>query len=1045
MANTTGNRSSAFCVGRYLVWARFESPSVLTSKPASTSDWSRALRIFVEMCSREARNSRTSFKVDQSPDEVFEAINNVRGWWSEDMEGMTDELGEFKYHYQDIHRCTLQITELVPGSKVVWHITNNYFNFVEDKSEWKDTDIVFEIEEKDGQTEVRFTHVGLVPSYECYDVCTDSWGIYINGSLHDLITKEHAYSHRYSQAAQFCRRLASPFARNHDHHFLVIKCNRLDGRGPCIRLNWRISIRNYYSLAQERANPMQLLREAAGRVSGMGDAAENRLAAHNRIKGGLDLSAIFYMSYVILWVLVILLTLACVHLLRRKPAILRQDAPSQSDSGGLESIGLPSGTPFPHDGRLTLDGTAPQFNNALVILSMTLCGSCEALYPQLHRLHHQHPHMPIYILLFADQEEQIKQTVEKYKLELPVIACTPQDTDYYQTHFFPFGYAVNQDGLVVSKSNLDKENDLQLLASAIMDHEVRLKRACMAQISTAILPVLQVYVTIELVHRTELVIRDGSSQLGPAFTILLYQLLLFLLQLVLDVFVDFLVSKIKLVVLLHFGQEVTQKSSRLSLLHFENHEFFDLLQRVSTGLEYRGLQFFQSFLQIAKNLTTLIGFVIVLLGFHWLLAFGILLLIFPSLYIDIKESGFKVSQFVNQTPTRRRSIYFSSLLTEREWAKEVRIFGLADYFINQWRKYCQQNGQEQIDLERTMSIYKVAVNGLLLVMVTLISGLLLKLAAAGAMTIASFVALIQTVFSIQSNLKFMATYIAGIYEQALYANDLFRFLALEEEEPDDAPKLPFPVSLEQGISVKNLGFAYPAHERSILRDISFDVGIGEKIAIVGENGAGKSTLVKCLLGLYQPTAGTITYNGIPLDQMDTDEFRKHITAIFQDFAQYQLTLRENIGLGHVEWMQEESRLQVAAAKSGVDEFFNELSEGYDTELGHKFLGGHELSYGQWQKIAISRAFFRDSAIIVLDEPTSALDPMAEAQLFEHIAQLTKGKTTFFISHRLGICRAADRILVLKDGQLVEQGSHDQLMNSDGEYADMFRTQAEWYQ
>ncbi|WP_052350754.1 ABC transporter ATP-binding protein [Paenibacillus gorillae] len=566
-----------------------------------------------------------------------------------------------------------------------------------------------------------------------------------------------------------------------------------------------------------------------------------------------------------------------------------------------------------------------------------------------------------------------------------------------------------------------------------------------AQFSTAIIPVLQVYVTIELVHRTERVIQEGASQLGPAFVILLYQLCLFLLQLVLEVFVDFLVSKIKLVVLLHLGQEVTEKSARLSLLHFENHEFFDLLQRVSTGLEHRGLQFFQSFLQIAKNLITITGFVVVLLGFHWLLAFGILLLIIPSLYIDIKESGFKVSQFVRQTPVRRRSIYFNTLLTERQWAKEIRIFGLSDYFINQWRKYTQQNGQEQIDLERKMSIFKVAVNGLLLVMVTLISGFLIKLAALGTMTIASFVALIQTVFSIQSNLKYMASYIAGIYEQALYTSDLFHFLGMKEEETDESPKLPFPASLEEGISVNNLGFSYPNNERPILNGISFDVNIGEKIAIVGENGAGKSTLAKCLLGLYQPTAGTVSYNGIPLDQMDTNDFREHVTAIFQDFAQYQLTLRENIGLGHVEWMQEESRLQMAAAKSGVDEFFNELSQGFDTELGHKFYGGHELSYGQWQKIAISRAFFRDSAIIMLDEPTSALDPMAEAQLFEQIAQLTEGKTTFFISHRLGICRAADRILVLKDGQLVEQGNHEQLMNLDGEYASMFRTQAEWYQ
>ncbi|GGG71986.1 TlpA family protein disulfide reductase [Paenibacillus radicis (ex Gao et al. 2016)] len=186
------------------------------------------------------------------------------------------------------------------------------------------------------------------------------------------------------------------------------------------------------------------------------------------------MSAIFYVSYIILWMLVILLTAACVYLLKRKPASPKQDTPVQS---GLDGIGLPKGIPFPNDGRLTLDGAVPHFNNALVILSMTLCGTCEALYPKLHRFRQQHPHIPIYILLFADQEEQITQTVEKYQLKLPVIACTPQDTEFFQTHFFPFGYAVDQEGLVASKSNLDQEDDLNLMASATVEHESRLAKA----------------------------------------------------------------------------------------------------------------------------------------------------------------------------------------------------------------------------------------------------------------------------------------------------------------------------------------------------------------------------------------------------------------------------------------------------------------------------------------------------------------------------------------------------------------------------------------
>jgi len=188
-------------------------------------------------------------------------------------------------------------------------------------------------------------------------------------------------------------------------------------------------------------------------------------------------SAIFYVSYVILWALVILLTVACVHLLKRKPASLQQDAPLQSDSDELEGLGLPTGAPFPNDGRLTLGGAVPDFRNSLIICSMTACGSCEAMYPSLLRFHQQNPHVSIYILLFTDQEEHIQQTVDKYPFDLPVVACTPEDTEFFQTKFFPFGYAVNQDGLVSSKSHLNKENDFDLMASTLTDHEVRLKRA----------------------------------------------------------------------------------------------------------------------------------------------------------------------------------------------------------------------------------------------------------------------------------------------------------------------------------------------------------------------------------------------------------------------------------------------------------------------------------------------------------------------------------------------------------------------------------------
>ncbi|MDB5054272.1 MAG: putative transporter ATP-binding protein [Bacilli bacterium] len=567
------------------------------------------------------------------------------------------------------------------------------------------------------------------------------------------------------------------------------------------------------------------------------------------------------------------------------------------------------------------------------------------------------------------------------------------------------------------------------------------------EISLSFIPVVQIFVTFKLMNAVQLIASRGLPELIIGYRILLFQFGLLLMGIILELLNTHVSKNLRLHATLHFGNEISTKSSRLTLLNFEKHDFYDLLQRVSTGFEMRGLLFFQSFLQIIQSTFTLIGFFVVLMRFHWALAVGLLLLVVPSLFINIRETHFQFSQFVRQTPASRRANYFFSLLTNREWAKEVRIFSLSHYIVNQWKVYYKQNGIEQLALDRKMSILKLGINGFTLLIVTLVSGLLLNLAAIGKLSLSYFIALVQIITTVQGNLKVLASYLANIYEQALYTRDLFIFLESEEEseELEESDKLPFPANILSEITVRNAMFIYPNTGRTVLNNISFEVKAGEKIAIVGENGSGKSTLVKCLLGLYPLTEGIIEYNGVSLSNIDLKDMRKHVTAIFQDFVQYQLTLRENIGFGKIDYMDDNARLQSAAAISGVDQFINQLPQGYDTTLGYSFMGGQELSFGQWQKIAISRAFFSDSEVIVLDEPTASLDPMTEAVLFETIAQLTQGKTTFFISHRLGVCRAADRILVLKNGELIEQGNHDQLMQSNGEYARMFSIQAEWYQ
>ncbi|MNI47443.1 putative ABC transporter ATP-binding protein [compost metagenome] len=246
------------------------------------------------------------------------------------------------------------------------------------------------------------------------------------------------------------------------------------------------------------------------------------------------------------------------------------------------------------------------------------------------------------------------------------------------------------------------------------------------------------------------------------------------------------------------------------------------------------------------------------------------------------------------------------------------------------------------------------------------------------------------------------------------------------------------------IAVRNLSFSYPSRPEPVLKNISFTIKPGQIVAIVGENGAGKSTLVNCLVGLYREFSGDVLFDEVPIKDIPETDLRWIISAVFQDFVRFELSVKENIGFGDLSRLEDPDMLEAAASRSGFLEVIDQLPEGFETLLGPAFEGGQELSVGQWQKLALARSFVKPSQIIVLDEPTASMDPMAEAELFKRFAELASGKITFLISHRLASCRLADQILVLKDGELIEQGTHDSLMKRQGEYCRMYTTQAKGY-
>jgi ATP-binding cassette subfamily B protein len=311
----------------------------------------------------------------------------------------------------------------------------------------------------------------------------------------------------------------------------------------------------------------------------------------------------------------------------------------------------------------------------------------------------------------------------------------------------------------------------------------------------------------------------------------------------------------------------------------------------------------------------------------------------------------------------------------------------------------------------------------------------------GTLTIGDLVMYYQAFQRGQAYLQNVVSGLASLYEDSLFLTNLYEFLDLQPRIVEPSTPRPLAIPLRQGITFEHVRFSYGASDQTVLDDITLTIRPGEHIALVGANGAGKTTLVKLLCRLYDPSAGRITLDGVDLREFDTTDLRRQISVVFQDYAHYQLSARENIWLGNTALPPDGGTIAAAAQAAGADALIDSLPHGYDTRLGNWFDDGHELSIGQWQKIALARAFFRDAQIIVLDEPTSALDAAAEYEVFQQFRHLATRRTTILISHRFSTVRMADRIYMLANGRITEAGSHAELMRQGGEYARLFELQA----
>jgi ATP-binding cassette, subfamily B, bacterial len=494
----------------------------------------------------------------------------------------------------------------------------------------------------------------------------------------------------------------------------------------------------------------------------------------------------------------------------------------------------------------------------------------------------------------------------------------------------------------------------------------------------------------------------------------------------------------------YIAMRVMQKADELDVQFFEDAAFYDQLQNARRQSEFRAMALVNGVFAVIQQSISLMSFLVIVVAFQPWIAVILFGASIPAFIAQSFYSRLFFRLLTRSAPEFRQIRYLEELMTTDKSIKEVRLFGLGTPIIQRHDDTFSQYYNEDVHLARKRSFLSMWWGFVSTASFYVAYAWVIWLTISGSITLGGLTFYMAILRQSQNTFQTLFNSINWLFENGLFMTQLVDFFNLKPIMPQTTDAKPMPEPMRDGIVFHNVSFRYPEREEWTLRHINLHIKAGETLALVGINGAGKTTLVKLLTRLYDPTEGSITIDGIDIREIDMADLHRHIGVIFQDFVRYQMSLNDNIGFGNVARINDRTRIEQAADQGGAAEIATTLSHGYDTTLGRQFQQGRELSGGQWQKIALSRAFMRDGGILILDEPTSALDAQYEYEVFQRFRELTQGRTAILISHRFSTVRMADRIAVISGGELVELGTHAELMANNGDYARLFEMQASGY-